>query len=48
MRTYLSFIMGGADLIMAVSYAREQQWALALTWIAYAVAAIALGTVNQR
>ena len=40
--------MGAADLVMACSYAREHQWALALTWLAYAIAAVALGTVNQR
>lgn len=48
MRAILSFAMGAADVGMAASYAYERQWALALTWLCYAIAAVALGTVNQR
>ncbi len=44
----MALVMGGADLLMAGSYAVERQWALALTWFCYAVAAVALSTVNQR
>ena len=48
MRVYLALLMGLLDFGMAISYGRERQWALALVWFAYAVAAVALGTVNQR
>ncbi len=43
MRGILALVMGAADLLMAGSYALERQWALALTWLCYAIAA-----VNQR
>lgn len=48
MRFYLSLVMGGCDLLVGLSYARERQWALAITWFCYAVAAVALASINQR
>ncbi len=43
---YLTYIMGAADAATAMVYATRRDWTLALVWICYAIAAIALGRVR--
>ena len=38
--------VGLMDLAAAVVYATNKQWALAITWFCYAIAAVALGMVK--
>ena len=40
------YAVGLLDLGAAVVYALNQQWALAITWLCYAVAAVAVGSVK--
>ena len=40
------YAVGVLDLGAAVVYAMNKEWALATTWLCYAVAAVALGTVK--
>ena len=39
--------VGLMDLAAAIVYAMNKQWALAITWFCYAIAAVALGMVKQ-
>ena len=40
------YAVGLLDLGAAAVYAINKEWALAVTWLCYAVAAVALGTVK--
>ena len=43
---YFPYAVGLLDLGAAIVYASEKQWALAITWFAYAIAAVSLGSVK--
>lgn len=40
------YTVGLLDLGAAIVYGLNKQWALAITWACYAVAAVALGSVK--
>lgn len=44
---FFPFVVGLMDLAAAGVYASQKQWALAITWFCYAIAAVALGTVKS-
>ena len=44
---FFPITVGVMDLAAAGVYAYNKQWALAVTWFCYAIAAVALGTVKQ-
>jgi len=43
---FFPYVAGVLDLGAAVVYVANREWALALTWFCYAIAAVALGTVK--
>lgn len=43
---FFPYAVGLLDLGAAAVYALNKQWALAITWLCYAIAAVALGSVK--
>ena len=41
------FLAAGLDVGAAAVYAYHRQWALAITWAAYSIAAVSLGLVKS-
>lgn len=40
------YAVGVLDLGAALVYLLNRQWALAMTWLCYAIASVALGTIK--